>query len=74
MATPLSRADQRRPLLLVRSYLAARGRAAGRSRDDRHPAVALAIVLPCAALLLLLFGGWDQMASQTKAVADLIGR
>ncbi|MFD9127826.1 hypothetical protein [Kitasatospora sp. NPDC059571] len=41
---------------------------------DRHPAVALAIVLPCAVLLLVLFGGWDQLATQARAVADLIGR
>ncbi|MFE1319167.1 hypothetical protein [Kitasatospora phosalacinea] len=42
--------------------------------ETRHPAVALAIVLPCAVLLLALFGAWDQLATQTRAVADLIGR
>ncbi|KDN86808.1 hypothetical protein KCH_14380 [Kitasatospora cheerisanensis KCTC 2395] len=36
--------------------------------------VALAIALPCAILLMALFGAWDQLATQTKAVADLIGR
>ncbi|MEV6210961.1 hypothetical protein [Kitasatospora sp. NPDC051914] len=41
---------------------------------DRHPAVALAIAVPCAVLLLALFGGWEQLATQAKAVADLIGR
>jgi hypothetical protein len=41
---------------------------------DRHPAVALAIALPCAVLLMVLFGGWEQLATQAKAVADLIGR
>ncbi|PYC76347.1 hypothetical protein C7C46_23060 [Streptomyces tateyamensis] len=74
MATPLTRAVQHRPLLQLRGYLTARRDPARRVRDDRHPAVALAIVLPCAAVLLLLFGGWEQMATQTKAVADLIGR
>ncbi|MDH6122760.1 hypothetical protein [Kitasatospora sp. GAS204B] len=44
------------------------------AREERHPAVALAIALPCAIALMLLFGGWDQMVTQTKAVADLIGR
>ncbi|GAA2248062.1 MULTISPECIES: hypothetical protein [Kitasatospora] len=49
----------------------------GRSPEPgstRHPAVAIAMALPCAILLLLLFGGWEQLATQTKAVADLIGR
>ncbi|WP_371501347.1 hypothetical protein OG871_31250 [Kitasatospora sp. NBC_00374] len=42
--------------------------------ETRHPAVALAIAVPCAVLLLVLFGGWEQLATQTQAVADLIGR
>ncbi|MFD5468212.1 hypothetical protein ACFWIQ_36195 [Kitasatospora sp. NPDC127059] len=40
----------------------------------RHPAVALAMALPCAVLLVLLFGGWDQLAKQAEALAELIGR
>ncbi|GAA0687417.1 hypothetical protein GCM10010193_46710 [Kitasatospora atroaurantiaca] len=40
----------------------------------RHPAVAVAMTLPIAILLIALFGGWEQLATQTKAVADLIGR
>ncbi|MER7752358.1 hypothetical protein [Kitasatospora sp. NPDC097643] len=43
-------------------------------QPTRHPAVALAMALPCAALLVVLFGGWEQMASQAQAVADLLGR
>ncbi|MEV4558037.1 hypothetical protein AB0K51_13710 [Kitasatospora sp. NPDC049285] len=42
--------------------------------QTRHPMVALAIAVPCAVLLMMLFGAWDQLAAQTKAVADLIGR
>ncbi|GAA2821740.1 hypothetical protein GCM10010441_52640 [Kitasatospora paracochleata] len=42
--------------------------------ETRHPAVALAIAVPFAVLLLALFGGWEQLATQTRAVADLIGR
>ncbi|MFE2415170.1 MULTISPECIES: hypothetical protein [unclassified Kitasatospora] len=42
------------------------------AEPTRHPAVALAIALPCAVLLVALFGGWDQMANQVQAVADLI--
>ncbi len=44
-----------------------------RGGPTRHPAVALAIALPCAVLLVTLFGGWQQMATQAQAVADLIG-
>ncbi|MEV7781698.1 hypothetical protein [Kitasatospora sp. NPDC088351] len=45
-----------------------------RSADQtRHPAVALAMALPCAVLLVALFGGWEQMANQAQAVAELIG-
>ncbi|MGW3043906.1 hypothetical protein ACWC9T_28555 [Kitasatospora sp. NPDC001159] len=43
-------------------------------QPSRHPAVALAMALPCAVLLVLLFGGWDQMANQAEALVDLIGR
>ncbi|WP_441247235.1 hypothetical protein [Kitasatospora sp. McL0602] len=45
----------------------------GRQTGHRHPAVAFAIALPCAALLVMLFG-WEQLAAQIRAVADLIGR
>ncbi|MFJ9772165.1 hypothetical protein ACIRVF_13090 [Kitasatospora sp. NPDC101157] len=43
-------------------------------KPTRHPAVALAMALPCAVLLVLLFGGWEQMANQAETLADLIGR
>lgn len=48
----------------------------GQSADagTRHPAVAIAMVLPAAILLLAFFGGWEQLATQMKAVVDLIGR
>ncbi|MEK2490571.1 hypothetical protein WN990_13470 [Kitasatospora purpeofusca] len=44
------------------------------AEPTRHPAVAVAMALPCAVLLAVLFGGWEQMANQAQAVADLIGR
>ncbi|WP_371482907.1 hypothetical protein [Kitasatospora sp. NBC_00315] len=44
-----------------------------RAGQTRHPAVALAMALPCAVLLVMLFGGWQQVATQARAVADLIG-
>ncbi|MFF2044858.1 hypothetical protein ACFVVX_31040 [Kitasatospora sp. NPDC058170] len=43
------------------------------AEPTRHPAVAVAMALPCAVLLIMLFGGWDQMANQAQAVVDLIG-
>ncbi|MBD0688658.1 hypothetical protein [Streptomyces sp. CBMA123] len=43
-------------------------------QPTRHPAVALAMALPCAVLLVLLFGGWEQMANQAEVLAELIGR
>ncbi|GAA2992564.1 hypothetical protein GCM10020229_01300 [Kitasatospora albolonga] len=50
--------------------------ASARSSEQatRHPLVAVAMVLPVAVALLVLFGGWDQLATQTRAVAELIGR
>ncbi|MGW2252430.1 hypothetical protein ACWCXH_19850 [Kitasatospora sp. NPDC001660] len=42
------------------------------AEPTRHPAVALAMALPCAVLLVALFGGWDQMAHQAQVVIDLI--
>ncbi|MDH6114230.1 hypothetical protein P3T36_000631 [Kitasatospora sp. MAP12-15] len=70
MATEISASSQQRRRLLATRL--------GRSRrpvaDRRHPVVAVAMALPCAIALLLLFGGWDQMVTQTQAVANLIGR
>ncbi|MFI9272647.1 hypothetical protein ACIGXM_18275 [Kitasatospora sp. NPDC052896] len=69
MALQLSGAVRRR-LPLVERLTGARRPA----REQRHPVVAVAIALPCAVALLLLFGGWEQMLAQTRAVAQLIGR
>ncbi|WP_354643494.1 hypothetical protein [Kitasatospora camelliae] len=64
MATQLTRVPRRRRPFAAHTPVS----------ETRHPAVALAIAVPCAVLLLVLFGGWEQLATQTKAVADLIGR
>jgi hypothetical protein len=40
----------------------------------RHPLVAAAMVLPLAALLLFLFGGFDQVAEQASSVGTMLGR
>jgi hypothetical protein len=67
MATQLSEAGRRR---IGFSQAPARSTEQG----TRHPAVAVAMVLPFAVALLMFFGGWEQLATQTRAVADLIGR
>ncbi|GAA2712549.1 MULTISPECIES: hypothetical protein [Streptomyces] len=40
----------------------------------RHPLVAAAMVLPLAALLAVVFGGWDAVVAQASSVAGLLGR
>ncbi|GAA2141793.1 hypothetical protein GCM10009760_26320 [Kitasatospora kazusensis] len=69
MATQLTGAARRR-----RPHGSAFRQPPGAEAGTRHPMIALAMVVPCAVLLLVLFGGWEQLAVQTKAVADLIGR
>ncbi|MEV5609810.1 hypothetical protein [Streptomyces sp. NPDC052225] len=44
--------------------------AAGR----RHPLVATAMVLPLAALLVVVFGGWDAVVTQASSVGVMLGR
>ncbi|MQY11933.1 hypothetical protein SRB5_20530 [Streptomyces sp. RB5] len=46
-----------------------RGTAPGR----RHPVVALAMVLPLAALLTVAFGGWEAVALNASSVAGMMG-
>ncbi|WP_306320580.1 MULTISPECIES: hypothetical protein [unclassified Streptomyces] len=42
--------------------------------DRRHPLVATAMVLPLAALLVVVFGGWDAMVTQASSVGVMLGR
>ncbi|MGW4892844.1 hypothetical protein ACWEQL_11375 [Kitasatospora sp. NPDC004240] len=70
MAQQLTGAPRRRRPAFVQSTPGPYGQA----ERTRHPAVALAMALPCAILLVALFGGWEQMANQAQAVAALIGR
>ncbi|WP_327065740.1 hypothetical protein OG500_08185 [Kitasatospora sp. NBC_01250] len=73
MATQFTGAREHRRPVADRIQWLQRTRS-GSSREQRHPAVALAIALPCAIALMMLFGGWEQMVTQTRAVAQLIGR
>ncbi|MFC7307741.1 hypothetical protein ACFQVC_26395 [Streptomyces monticola] len=40
----------------------------------RHPLVATAMVLPLAALLVVVFGGWDAVVAQASSVGVMLGR
>ncbi|WP_367131779.1 MULTISPECIES: hypothetical protein [Streptomyces] len=40
----------------------------------RHPLVAVAMVVPLAAFLAFLFGGWDAVVTQASSVAGMLGR
>lgn len=63
----------------TRTMLRTRGRKAfaafGGSRSGtRHPLVATAMVLPLAALLVVVFGGWDAVVTQASSVGVMLGR
>jgi len=48
---------------------------AGRRPDGtRSPLVAVAMALPVAVLLAVLFGGWSQFEAQASSVAAMFGR
>ncbi|GGV82418.1 hypothetical protein ACH4CE_19275 [Streptomyces gelaticus] len=44
------------------------------SSGTRHPLVATAMVLPLAALLVVVFGGWDAVVTQASSVGAMLGR
>ncbi|MEU2792158.1 hypothetical protein [Streptomyces sp. NPDC007100] len=46
----------------------------GQPSGKRHPLVAVAMVLPLAALLAVVFGGWDAVMTQASSVAGMLGR
>ena len=45
-----------------------------RPSGTRHPLVATAMVLPLAALLVVVFGGWEAVVTQASSVAVMLGR
>ncbi|MER5732544.1 hypothetical protein ABT084_30120 [Streptomyces sp. NPDC002138] len=46
----------------------------GHESGTRHPLVAAAMVLPLAAVLVFVFGGWDQLVAQASSVGAMLGR
>ncbi|MDT0614011.1 hypothetical protein [Streptomyces lancefieldiae] len=47
---------------------------ADRRQGRRHPLVATVMALPLAALLLLVFDGWETVATQASSVGVMLGR
>jgi hypothetical protein len=45
-----------------------------RHSGRRHPLVATAMVLPLAALLVYVFGGWEAVVTQASSVGVMLGR
>ncbi|MYX00580.1 MULTISPECIES: hypothetical protein [unclassified Streptomyces] len=63
----------------TRTVVRMRGRKAyvslgARPSGTRHPLVATAMVLPLAALLAVVFGGWEAVVTQASSVAVMLGR
>ncbi|MFI1202212.1 hypothetical protein K2224_23550 [Streptomyces sp. BHT-5-2] len=62
-----------------RTALRTRGRRAGtafggsRPAGTRHPLIAVAMVLPLAVLLAVVFGGWEAVVTQASSVAGMLG-
>lgn len=54
-----------------KAYTAAFGT---RRQGQRHPLVATAMVLPLAALLVVVFGGWEAVVTQASSVGVMLGR
>ncbi|MFD9211180.1 hypothetical protein ACFVZM_33440 [Streptomyces sioyaensis] len=63
-----------------RTALRAQGRRAAalpggqQSSGTRHPLVAVAMVLPLAFLLTVVFGGWEAVMTQASSVVGMLGR
>ncbi|MFF0201560.1 hypothetical protein [Streptomyces sp. NPDC005017] len=53
-----------------KAHTAFRARRTGR----RHPLVATAMALPLAVLLLVVFDGWETVATQASSVGVMLGR
>ncbi|MEU6385247.1 hypothetical protein ABZ847_17010 [Streptomyces bauhiniae] len=45
-----------------------------RRTGRRHPVVATLMALPLAALLLIVFDGWETVATQASSVGAMLGR
>ncbi|MCQ4209743.1 MULTISPECIES: hypothetical protein [Streptomyces] len=57
-----------------RTRIGRAGMFGGPTTGRRHPLVATAMVLPLAALLVVVFGGWDAVVTQASSVGVMLGR
>ena len=55
------------------SRVRAAGTASSRPDGTRHPLVAAAMVVPLAVLLVVAFGGWEQVVAHASSVAGMMG-
>ena len=64
------------PRTLVRTRERMAGTAGFRPRREgrRHPLVATLMALPLAVLLLVVFDGWETVATQASSVGVMLGR
>jgi hypothetical protein len=64
-----------RPARSVQAARSVRSAPGPRSSERRrHPLVALAMALPVAVLLAVLFGGWAEFLTQVSPVLRMFGR
>ncbi|HEY8980832.1 MAG TPA: hypothetical protein VIU15_14730 [Streptomyces sp.] len=57
------------------AYTAPRGTYRAKPEPGRrHPLTATLMVLPLAALLFVVFGGWETVATQASSVGVMLGR
>ncbi|MFF3746021.1 hypothetical protein [Streptomyces kronopolitis] len=62
-----------RTALRVQGRRAASALGGQQSSGTRHPLVAMAMVLPLAILLSVVFGGWEAVMTQASSVAGMLG-
>ncbi|GAA2994885.1 hypothetical protein K388_05527 [Streptomyces sp. KhCrAH-43] len=58
----------------ARTVVRTRTRGSSAASGRRHPLVATAMVLPLAALLVVVFGGWEAVVTQASSVGVMLGR
>ena len=63
-----------RTMIRTQGRKAAHASFGARPSGTRHPLVATAMVLPLAALLVVVFGGWDAVVTQASSVGVMLGR
>ncbi|MGQ4486954.1 hypothetical protein LRE75_01675 [Streptomyces sp. 372A] len=58
----------------ARTVVRTRTRGSYAASGRRHPLVATVMVLPLAALLVVVFGGWEAVVTQASSVGVMLGR